>query len=135
MSARQRSLHPLASGQGEIFGRQPMVFGSSAPSMHVFAQLNDVYPDGTTRPVTFSRAVVPGSPSEPVALEFNDIAYQFGAGHQPQLRLQSGNFPFFLVHPGTDENPWFTATRREAVQHVTVGGSDGARLTLPVIEG
>ncbi|MEU2234073.1 CocE/NonD family hydrolase [Streptomyces vietnamensis] len=122
--------------QNVDFAGQPVLTAHvtfSSPSTHVFAKLQDVYPDGTTRPISWGRTVLSEVTGGALTLHMDDNAYRIRAGHCLQLQIQSSDFPHFAVHPGTDENP-LTATKKAAsTQGLTVGGSDGARLELPAI--
>jgi predicted acyl esterase len=125
---------PLA-GPLTIAG-QPVItgeFGSTAPSSHVFATLQDVAPDGTTRPISMGMASAASGATEPLRLALSDIAYEFRPDHSVQLQIRSSCFPWFLVHPGTDENPWFAERTAITISTLRVGGSSPASLTLPVL--
>ncbi|KAJ5552466.1 hypothetical protein N7494_001844 [Penicillium frequentans] len=105
----------------------------SSPSTHLFAKLQDVFPDGTTRPISWGRVVIDQKMGPEVLLNMDDNAYRLRAGHRLQLQIQCSDFPIFAVHPGSEKNPW-TATKREKSEHgLRVGGSHVAFLTLPVI--
>jgi predicted acyl esterase len=120
----------------EIAGRplRRLEFASTAPSSHLFAKLQDVSPDGTTRPISRCEAMVPAYGDELLVLLLSDIAYRFNPGHAIQLQIQSSDYPYYLVHPGIDENPRTTNRFVVAEQSVTVGGSYAACLTLPVLQ-
>ncbi|KAL4735255.1 Alpha/Beta hydrolase protein [Aspergillus similis] len=104
--------------------------GFHGPSTHLMVKLQDVYPDGTTRPISFGRRVLDMRTGPQICLALDDNAYRVQVGHRLQLQIQSSDFPIFLVHPGTDENPWI-ASRKE--KRVHVGGALGATLRLPMI--
>ncbi|MEU1166455.1 CocE/NonD family hydrolase [Streptomyces sp. NPDC005921] len=118
------------------FAGQPVLTGHvtfSAPSTHVFAKLQDVHPDGTTRPISWGRAVLSERAGGSLALALDDNAYRLRRGHCLQLQIQSSDFPHSAVHPGTDGNPWLTTKRIPSTQSLGVGGLTGARLVLPAI--
>lgn len=108
-------------------------FGSSSDTSHVFVTVQDVKPDGTTRPVAMGMCYARTGASEPLRLALSDVAYEFRAGHRLQLQIRSSCFPWFLVHPGTDENPWFAAKAVSTTSTLRVGGSRPASLTLPTL--
>ena len=112
-----------------------LVLSTTAPSMHLFATLQDVYPDGTTRPVAHGRMVVAHPMADvPVDVPLADMAYRFLPGHRVQLQVASSDFPWFLVHPGTDDNPWSPNRRTAAVDiSLNVGGVVPSVLSLPVL--
>ncbi|WP_081633313.1 CocE/NonD family hydrolase [Mycobacterium sp. 360MFTsu5.1] len=105
----------------------------SSPSTHLFAKLQDVHPDGTTRPISWGRVVLTKAIGGTVRLALDDNAYRLAEGHSLQLQIQSSDFPYYAVHPGTDECPWF-ATRRVISEHsIAIGGIAGAHLELPTV--
>jgi predicted acyl esterase len=105
----------------------------TGPSTDLYVKLQDVHPDGTTRPISWGRAALSQVAGGDVTLELDDNAYRLRQGHRLQLQIQSSDFPHFVVNPGTGENPW-TAVKKQVTQQVlTVGGVRGARLTLPTI--
>jgi putative CocE/NonD family hydrolase len=105
----------------------------SSPSTHVFVKLQDVHPDGTTRPISWGRVVMSEQTGNDLTLAMDDNAYRFRRGHRVQLQIQSSDFPYYAVHPGTDESPWSATKKVPSTQCLEVGGVDGARLVLPTI--
>ncbi|KAF4994730.1 hypothetical protein FDECE_13037 [Fusarium decemcellulare] len=120
-----------------VFVGQPMLTAElsyTANTTHLFVKLQDVYPDGTTRPISWCNTVLRKTQSCPVRLTLDDNAYRYRKGHRVQLHIAASNFPFAAPHPGTDENPW-TATQKIKAEHsLTVGGIDGATLELPTVD-
>ncbi|KAJ5371471.1 uncharacterized protein N7496_007563 [Penicillium cataractarum] len=104
------------------------------PSTHLFAKLQDVYPDGTTHPISFGRAVIDKRMGPEVLLLLDDNAYRVQRGHRLQLQIQSSDFPIFIVHPGTEENPWIASKKEKSEHRIRIGGVGGASLSLPRIE-
>lgn len=109
-----------------------LVMETTAAAGHLFVKLQDVFPDGTTRQVSRGQMVFSGGRSGQVSLRLNDVAYRFGEGHRIQLQMQSSDYPHFLVHPGTNENPWLAKTLLRSAQRVVIGGSAAASLSLPI---
>jgi uncharacterized protein len=72
-------------------------------------------------------------PSRPVRLDLDDVAYRVAAGNFIQLQIKSSDYPWFLVHPGTDENPWSAEVRSATDQTLLTGGEAASRLSLPVL--
>jgi predicted acyl esterase len=124
-------------GSLDIAGRPLLraVVTSTGPSMHLFATLQEVTPDGTTRPISYGQIVTEATTGEPLLLPLDDIAYRFRPGHRLQLQIRSSNFPWYLVHPGNDENPWFATKRVSTEQTLRTGGPAAAFLELPVFAG
>ncbi len=108
--------------------------GSTVPSMHLFAKLQDVCPDGTVRTVVRGQKVLnQPDPEVLTSLELQEIAYRFRPGHRIRLLITSSDHPLYAVHPGTDENPWFATRYERCEQHVVLGGGQPSRLTLQVL--
>ncbi|KAM5342010.1 hypothetical protein ACJ41O_015041 [Fusarium nematophilum] len=115
------------AGQPELSARVSF----SSKSTYIFAKLQDVSPDNTTRPISWGRCVLHKDTSEPLELAMDDNAYRVRPGNCLQLQVQSSDFPLSAVHPGTEENP-FLASEFETVDHsIVLGGVDGATLTIP----
>ncbi|KQV75207.1 hypothetical protein ASC61_09445 [Aeromicrobium sp. Root344] len=105
----------------------------ASTSTHVFAKLQDVDPDGTTRPISWGRAVLSEPYGTDVRLLLDDNAYRLQAGHCLQLQIATSDFPYFLVHPGTEDSPWSARIKVAVEQKLLLGGEHPATLTLPVI--
>ncbi|WP_162870105.1 CocE/NonD family hydrolase [Kitasatospora cineracea] len=105
----------------------------SSPSSHLYLKLQDVHPDGTTRPISWGRAALTPEAGRELLVALDDNAYRLRAGHSLQLQVQSSDFPHFGIHPGTDDNPWTATEKQPTTQSLTVGGLHGASLTLPAI--
>lgn len=108
---------------------------SSGPSMHLFGVLFDIYPDGTTRQIVRGELVHDQRDFDtPALIKLSPIAYRFAAGHRIELQITSSDYPWYLVHPGTDENPWFAEGMVSNEQTITLGGPQGAVLDLPILK-
>jgi predicted acyl esterase len=105
----------------------------ASASTHVFVRLQDVFPDDTTRPISWGRAVLVEPYGTELRLLLDDNAYRLQAGHRLQLQIASSDFPHFVTHPGTDESPWTATTKVAVEQRLLLGGDRTATLTLPVI--
>jgi len=118
------------------FAGQPVLeaqIAFEAPATHVFAKLQDVQPDGVTRPISWGRTVLTQITGGNLRLVMDDNAYRVRRRHSLQLQVQSSDFPHWLVDPGTGKNPWTTRDRAKSRQTITVGGLNGATLSLPTI--
>ena len=88
-----------------------LTLDSSGPSMHVFAKLCDVAPDGAAHMLVRGERLVRGPElGEPLKLTMSHTGYRLLPGHCLRLHVASSDFPLYLWHPGTTEDPWF-ATR------------------------
>ena len=105
------------------------------PSTHLFVRVLDIAPDGTARSIARGQALVYAESNDvQVRIPLQDVAYRFRSGHRLRLHLSSTAHPYYLVHPGTDENPW-TATKRMRREHrVRTGGDATSWLELPAFE-
>lgn len=65
----------------------------SSPSTYLFARIQDVYPDGTTRPISLGRAVLSEQNSGEVTLFMDDNAYRLRATHYLQVQAASSDSP------------------------------------------
>ena len=110
-----------------------LVVEADAPATHVVVRLHDVYPDGRARYLLGDAALARTSagPVE-VAIRLGDIAYQMRRGHRLRLTISSSCSGLYLVHPGTDEDPWTAGLARRAQQRLHLGGENGSRLELTV---
>ena len=107
--------------------------GSDAPSMHVFVKLVEVMPDGTGLMLLRGQVTVrPGD--DPTAEVFlAHTGHRVDAGHRLRVQIASSDFPLYVAHPGTDENPWFARQSRVATQRLFTGGRDASHIRLTVL--
>lgn len=108
----------------------------SSDSAHLFAKLQDVYPDGTTRPISWGRMVITKkTAADTIKIPMDDNAYKVQEGHCLQFQLAASDFPYYLPHPGTEDNPYLASARKSTIDlGLTVGGVDGSKLVLPSFE-
>ena len=103
---------------------------SSAPTTHLFAKLYDVDPQGSCRLVVRGQAeLLDTSGKRLLRIELGHTGYRVRPGHRLRLALFSSDFPEFVPHPGTDENPWLAVTTKSTIQ--TLLSAPG---TLPHLE-
>jgi putative CocE/NonD family hydrolase len=101
-----------------------LVITSTGPRMHVFAKLLDVEPSGAAHPIARGQVVLHSiDPAELVTVELSPLAYRIRPGHVMRLHIMCSDYPWFLVHPGTDANPWLTSDRVATEQTLVTGGS------------
>jgi predicted acyl esterase len=108
--------------------------GSSAPSTAVFAKLVDVAPDGTALMLTRGQVMVrrPDG-SLPVRVDLAHLGYRLQAGHRLRVQLASSDFPLYLPHPGTDDDPWRAVEGRTSEQTMSAGGAAEAYLSVTTL--
>jgi hypothetical protein len=106
---------------------------STAPSTAVFAKLVDVAPDGAALMLTRGQTMVLITEGSVVTrIDLAHMGYRVPAGHRLRLQLASSDFPLYLPHPGTDEDPWQATSGKPSEQTLTAGGEDGSLLRLTV---
>lgn len=104
---------------------------AKSPSTHVMAKLVDVAPDGTARRITEGACFVSNAlAGEEVTLDLSDMGYRVQVGHRLRLELATSEFPRYLLHPGTAEDPWLAQDGYPVEQQVRIGGDRGASLTI-----
>jgi hypothetical protein len=107
--------------------------GSTAPSTALFAKLLDVRPDGSALMLTRGQVNVRDpDPSRPVRIDLAHLGYRILPGHRLRLQLASSDFPLYLPHPGTDDDPWRAVTEGPSDQVVRIGGGATASLSVTV---
>lgn len=113
-----------------------LVTGSSARSMHIMTKLVDVFPGGRARRITEGACLVTGAnEAQPVSVNMADIGYRLEPGHRLRLEVAGSEFPRYIVHPGSEEDPWQASDGAPAEHRIEVGGSTGSRLRLQVLGG
>jgi putative CocE/NonD family hydrolase len=109
---------------------------TSGPSMHLFAKLLDVHPDGAARPISHGRVLLFDPDLDRLAqIDLDPTAYRVRAGHRLRLHISSSEHPIFLRHPGTDDNPWYAERLVANRQQLRIGGVDSSHVELPVYRG
>ncbi len=106
---------------------------TDGPSMHMFAKLIDVSPYGHAVMLLRGQACVTGSAAQETDLYLGHTGYRVEPGHRLRLQLSSSDFPLYIAHPGTDENPWFATATRTNRQTLLTGGAAAFHITLTVL--
>ena len=107
--------------------------GSTAPSTYVFAKLLDEAPDGTARLVVRGQGELGDvSGNSQARIEMGHTGYRLRPGHRFRLNVASSDFPEFMRHPGTDENPWLATETKPSTQRLSTspGAPSSLRLTV-----
>jgi putative CocE/NonD family hydrolase len=90
---------------------------ASHPTSHLIARLCDVRPDGRAHLVVEGAALVKGADGGTVVrVGLGDTGYRLAPGHRLRLALASSSYPRWVVHPGTEDDP-YTATRTRPAEH------------------
>ncbi|MHB1433193.1 MAG: CocE/NonD family hydrolase [Streptosporangiaceae bacterium] len=107
---------------------------STAPSTYVFAKLLDEAPDGSARMISRGQAHLADGAGDWLArIEMGHAGYRLGPGHRLRLTIASSDFPEYMRHPGTDENPWLAVDTRPSTQRLVSRPNLRARLGLTVL--
>ncbi len=107
---------------------------SDAPSLFLHVKLVDVHPDGRAHTLLFAQRVVDQpEPGALVDLYLGHTGYRVMPGHRLRLHVASSDFPVFLPHPGTAENPWDAIVTRPNRQALATGGEAPSYVSLTVL--
>jgi putative CocE/NonD family hydrolase len=115
--------------------RATLTVGTDGPAgAHVYLKLLDVSPDGSAHVLVRGQRLIPaGAPSE-VTFDLTHVGYRVRSGHALRLHVASSDFPMYLPHPGTTENPWHAAAGKATIQTLITGGARPSRLDLTVLD-
>jgi uncharacterized protein len=111
-----------------------LTVGSDAPSMFLHVKLVDVRPDGRAHTLLYGQQVVenPGD-GTPVAVYLGHTGHLVDPDRRLRLHVAASDFPVFLLHPGTDENPWDATMTRSNRQMLLTGGQTPSYVSLTVL--
>lgn len=107
---------------------------STAPSTYLFAKLLDESPDGTARMIVRGQGdLADVSGTSQVRIEMGHTGYRLRPGHRFRLNIASSDFPEYMRHPGTDENPWLATQTKPSTQRLMSRSDAPASLRLTVL--
>jgi uncharacterized protein len=107
---------------------------STASSTYVFAKLLDEAPDGTARLIVRGQGELGDvSGNSQARIEMGHTGYRLRPGHRFRLNIASSDFPEFMRHPGTDENPWLATETKASTQRLISGPGAPSALRLTVL--
>jgi putative CocE/NonD family hydrolase len=107
---------------------------SDGPSMFLHVKLVDVHPEGRAHTLLFGQQVVDDPRAGTTAeVYLGHTGYRVVPGHRLRLHVASSDFPVFLPHPGTNENPWDAITTQTNRQTLATGGATPSYLSLTVL--
>ena len=110
-----------------------LAVGSSFSSMHVVVKLCDVDPDGAAHMLLRGERVVRDpDPGRLVDVPLSHTGHRLLPGHSLRISIASSDFPLYLPHPGTGENPWFATRGERNEQTLATGGPAASYLSLTV---
>ena len=110
---------------------------STGPVLDCFVRLLDVAADGTARRIARGQQQLHDAQlAETLEIDLGQVGYRLQAGHRLRLHISSSDYPEFLPQPGTGAHPWSGGEETVSnTQTVFVGGPEGLRLLLPVLNG
>ena len=113
-----------------------LAVGSSFSSMHVMVKLCDVDPDGAAHMLLRGERLVRDPDSgRLVDIPLSHTGHRLLPGHSLRISVASSDFPLYLPHPGTAENPWFATEGSRNEQTLATGASAASYLSLTVSQG
>jgi hypothetical protein len=68
----------------------------------------------------------------PVDIPLSHTGHRVLPGHSLRFSVASSDFPLYLPHPGTEENPWFATAGQRNEQSLTTAASIASHLSLTV---
>jgi putative CocE/NonD family hydrolase len=108
--------------------------GSTCASTHVYVKLCDVFPDGSTHMLVRGESLVQEKDYERlIEMRLSHTAYRLLPGHRLRLSIASSDYPLYLWHPGTNENPWLATKGVANGQALATGGSSPSYLRLTIL--
>jgi uncharacterized protein len=108
--------------------------GCSAASMHLHAKLADVAPDGSARMLVRGQAHLQApDPGEAVEISLGHAGYRLRPGHRLRVHLACSDYPLYIWHPGTGENPWHAIQGERNEQTLVTGRSAPSHLSITVL--
>ena len=149
-SLREWSDERVVQGRGDVltFSSEPaeepldlagpvgavLTLGSSCSSMHVHAKLSDVYRDGSARMLVRGELLVKEADyGRPIEVTMSHTAHRLLPGHSLRLSIACSDYPLYLWHPGTDEDPWLATEGGANDQTLTSGGAAPSFLRLTAL--
>ena len=103
---------------------------SSIGSAHFMAKLLDVGPDGDAFAILDGAVRASGPWPCQITIDLGSTGYRVLPGHRLRLEVSSSAFPKYLLHPGTEADPWTTTDFKATRQEIIVGGARGAQLIV-----
>ncbi len=71
-------------------------------------------------------------PGRLVDIPLSHTGHRLLPGHSLRISVASSDFPLYLPHPGTDENPWYATSGARNEQTLATGGPAASYLSLTV---
>jgi putative CocE/NonD family hydrolase len=108
---------------------------SDGPAMDVFVRLLDIAPDGTALRIARGQVhVADATTATSVEIDLGQLGYRLHAGHALRVHISASDAPEFIPLPGTGEEPWGAARTTPNTEHLVVGGAEGLRIRVGILE-
>lgn len=104
----------------DIVGRVEFTARVSAPTSqtHIVARLFDVSPDGAAQVIVGNAVEASADGRTAFDLWLGDTAYRLPMAHRLRLVISTSLHGQYVVHPGTDEDPWVAIHLESAEQQL-----------------
>jgi putative CocE/NonD family hydrolase len=105
---------------------------STGPSTHLHVKLVDVFPDGRALMLLRGQTGVPtpGADAANAEIDLGHTGYAVARGHRLRIHIASSDYPLYVPHPGTDEDPWTAGATQPTRQTLHCGGADPPHITV-----
>jgi uncharacterized protein len=112
-----------------------LAVATDGPSMHVFVKLVDVFPDGHAAMLLRGQATIQAhSRGDLATIYLGHTGYRVPPGHRLRLAVACSDFPLYVPHPGTEEDPWFATLTKANRQTLVAGGTNASFVSLTVLD-
>ena len=72
-------------------------------------------------------------PGHAVDISLEHTGYRLRSGHRLRVHLACSDYPLYIWHPGTGENPWHATRGQRNEQTLITGGSAPSHLSITVL--
>jgi putative CocE/NonD family hydrolase len=121
--------HVDLAGAGEAV----LSLRSSTGSAQAVVQLMDVFPDGRSLRISEGVAQARLDVTSALKVDLGPLGYRLLPGHRLRMHVASSSFPRYMLHPGSEADPWTAVTWRANDQQLLIGGPSGSSLRLAVL--
>jgi uncharacterized protein len=108
---------------------------STGPSTHLHVKLVDVFPDGRALMLLRGQTAVstPGRDAASAEIDLGHTGYAVAGGHRLRIHIASSDYPLYVPHPGTDDDPWTASAPQATRQALHCGGAEPSYITVTAI--
>jgi predicted acyl esterase len=113
-----------------------LALSSEASSPHIFVKLVELAPDGRALMLLRGQVTMRADQQgQPVEVYLGHTGVRVRPGHRLRLHVAASDFPLYVPHPGTEENPWFATETRPNRLTLHTGGELASLVELTVLGG